>query len=208
MYSILKNRYFTVLIASVLLSINFLQAQTNVSSNITTNTTWTLINSPYIVKSNILVNSGITLNIEPGVVVKFDDNVGIVVNGKIIGDGTPTNSIIFTSSNITPNAGDWAAIRLSTSASPSIWDGSKNYLSGSKFSYCKFEYAGNSAIYSEVSLYVNNSIFINNKTITFSIVYDYIRTYSRNRRYKIIYSTIIIIFTRGYRLFYSWFYLT
>ena len=69
MYSILKNRYFTVLIASVLLSINFLQAQTNVSSNITTNTTWTLINSPYIVKSNILVNSGITLNIEPGVVL-------------------------------------------------------------------------------------------------------------------------------------------
>lgn len=163
MYSIFKNRYFTVLVTSVLLSINFLQAQTNVSGVISANTTWTLINSPYIVKSNILVNSGITLNIEPGVVVKFDDNVGIVVNGKIIGDGTPTNSIIFTSSNITPNAGDWAAIRLSTSASPSIWDGSKNYLSGSKFSYCKFEYAGNSAIYSEVSLYVNNSIFINNK---------------------------------------------
>src|SRR5437667_5408991 len=48
-------------------------ADTNVSGSITTNTTWTAANSPYIVNgpSSVSVNSGVTLTIEPGVTVKF-----------------------------------------------------------------------------------------------------------------------------------------
>ena len=69
-----KNRFFSVLVASFLLSITCLQAQTNVSGVISANTTWTKANSPYIVNSNLLINSGVTLTIDPGVVVKFDEN--------------------------------------------------------------------------------------------------------------------------------------
>ena len=49
------------------------QAQTPVSGGIYANTTWTLANSPYIVTGNVVVFPGVTLTIEPGVVVKFDN---------------------------------------------------------------------------------------------------------------------------------------
>lgn len=40
-------------------------SQTNVSGVISSNTTWTLANSPYIVTGNILLNQNVTLTIEP-----------------------------------------------------------------------------------------------------------------------------------------------
>ena len=39
--------------------------------------TWTRASSPYIVTGNINILTGQTLTIEPGVVVKFNDNLGI-----------------------------------------------------------------------------------------------------------------------------------
>ena len=42
---------------------------TDVSGNISSNTTWSLANSPYIVTGHILVPSGVTLTIEAGVTV-------------------------------------------------------------------------------------------------------------------------------------------
>ena len=161
--SLFKNRYYAIVIICFLFSINLLQAQTNVNGVISENTTWTKAGSPYLVKGNILVNSGITLTLEPGIVVKFDDNLGISVNGKIYANGTSTNPILFTSNSSSPKSGDWSSISLLTSAEASSWDVNNNWLSGSKFTYCNFEFAGNSAIYSEVSLFVANSTFIKNK---------------------------------------------
>ena len=42
-------------------------ADTNMSGNITTDTTWTLANSPYIVTGRVQVFEGATLTIEQGV---------------------------------------------------------------------------------------------------------------------------------------------
>src|SRR5258705_9728710 len=52
-------------------------AQTNVSGFISTNTTWNLAGSPYIVIGNVLVSYGYTLTVEPGVVVKFNNDKAI-----------------------------------------------------------------------------------------------------------------------------------
>ena len=60
-----------------ILSVNSVNAQTNVSGTISTNTNWVLGSSPYIVKGNLLISSGVTLTIDPGVVVKFDENISI-----------------------------------------------------------------------------------------------------------------------------------
>ena len=44
---------------------------TDVSGVISSNTTWTLANSPYLATGYVTVNAGVTLTIEPGTVVKF-----------------------------------------------------------------------------------------------------------------------------------------
>jgi hypothetical protein len=82
----------------------------NVSSNITTNTTWET-GKVYVLKSRVAVVDGVTLTIEPGVVIKGDVGTGanataliIAQGGKIMAEGTAVSPIIFTSTadNIMP----------------------------------------------------------------------------------------------------------
>jgi hypothetical protein len=50
-------------------------AQTTFSGGIYQNTTWTAANSPYIITGSVVVFPGKTLNIEPGVEIKIDNQV-------------------------------------------------------------------------------------------------------------------------------------
>ena len=70
-------------------------AETIIDSNITTDTTWTLANSPYHVTNNIEVNAGVTLTIEPGVAVWIGEKLYLHVRegASIIAKGTPTQHI-------------------------------------------------------------------------------------------------------------------
>ena len=70
---------------------------TEVSGTLTSNTTWTLAQSPYIVTDNVTVNPGVQLSIEPGVVVKFQNDKYLTVNGILAAAGTADDHIIFTS---------------------------------------------------------------------------------------------------------------
>ena len=70
-------------------------SEVEVSGVIIEDTTWKSINSPYIVTGNILVNEGVTLTIEPGVVVKFEDHsvadyygYYIKIDGTLVAKGT------------------------------------------------------------------------------------------------------------------------
>jgi hypothetical protein len=69
----LGDRIFFAFVCLILFSI-FGFAVTNISGIIFSDTTWTLAASPYIVTGNFLVNSGITLTIEPGVIIKNKTN--------------------------------------------------------------------------------------------------------------------------------------
>src|ERR1041384_5460883 len=105
-------------------------AQTNVSGGIYTNTTWTLSASPYIVVDTVVVFPGVTLTIDPGVVVKFADNKRLEIRqAKLIAVGTITDSLTFTSNSATPVPGIWSAIVLNQIIDTSI------------ISYCNVRYA-------------------------------------------------------------------
>lgn len=76
---------------------------TNITSNISENTTWKT-GEVYTLGARISVLSGVTLTIEPGVIIKGEAGTGanataliIARGGKIMAEGTATQPIIFTS---------------------------------------------------------------------------------------------------------------
>ncbi|MCK9351449.1 MAG: matrixin family metalloprotease [Candidatus Paceibacterota bacterium] len=73
-------------------------AYTPVSGNISVNTTWTTAGSVYVVESDVTINSGVTLTIDPGVVVKFKaTTTSMIVDGTVNANGTENSPVYFTS---------------------------------------------------------------------------------------------------------------
>jgi|GEM_PF-2421093 len=117
-------------------------ADTTVNSNITTDTTWTLTGSPYIVTGNITVlgstSAGATLTIEPGVEVRFNSSRYMTIGassgnpGSLVAQGTAANPIVFTSNQATPTAGHWNNIRFYNTADDAT----------SILEHCAIQYAG------------------------------------------------------------------
>lgn len=99
--------------AIIVTTINTVCSQTYVSGGIYTNTTWTKANSPYIVTDTVVVFPGVKLTIEPGVIVKFDQNTYLEVrNGELYAVGNSNDSIRFTSNSANQNFNDWVGIIL------------------------------------------------------------------------------------------------
>ncbi|NVO18691.1 MAG: right-handed parallel beta-helix repeat-containing protein [Bacteroidetes bacterium] len=100
----MKN-LFTLLVALLICNLQFVKA-TDVSGVISSNTTWTAAASPYVVTSNITINHGVTLTVQSGVTVKFNDGQYLFAYGIL-----NANSAIFTSNNASPTPGIWSYIQ-------------------------------------------------------------------------------------------------
>jgi parallel beta-helix repeat protein len=129
-----------------------------VSGIISINTTWTFVNSPYIITGDILVEDGINLTIEPGVEVKFDDDYFMQVNGILYAVGNTENLIIFTSNKPNPAPEDWKDIKF-------------NSNENSTLKFCKIEYGGcideaEPVEYGQVILIRKSSPIISNNIIS------------------------------------------
>jgi len=57
--------------------------------------TWTAVGSPYLIEGDITVPADSTLIIEPGVSVAFQNHYIFFVNGRVLAQGTETDSIFF-----------------------------------------------------------------------------------------------------------------
>ncbi len=74
----------------------------------------TLESGEFVLTEALIVPDGLTLTINPGVVVRAnigsDVFVAIAQGGTINAEGTSTSPIVFTSNAATPNSGDWGGL--------------------------------------------------------------------------------------------------
>ena len=76
----------------------------NVTGAISTDWTWTKVGNPYIIIGNIVISSGVTLTIEPGVEVQFSGEYELIVQGTLNAAGTETQKITWkTSAGFSPS---------------------------------------------------------------------------------------------------------
>ncbi len=66
----------------------------DVPANITGNVLLTSANSPYVVRDKITVSRNAVLSAEPGVVLLFEQDAGITVQGKLLLTGTPDAPVL------------------------------------------------------------------------------------------------------------------
>ena len=156
----LTKYFFTYVVVILINNTGF--AQTNVSGIISSDSTWAVAGSPYIITGGVLVDSGVTLTIEPGVIVKFNAKVSLDIDGTLIARGTKTDEITFTT-----NSGDyWGYILFRDSSTDATYDVYGDYLNGSILEYCIVEYAGDISVSTNGAIHVVNAYpFINYCTI-------------------------------------------
>ena len=115
---------------------------TDVRGILSSDTTWEVEKSPYVVTGSVTVASGVTLTIEAGVEVKIDSGKGILVKGSLVAIGTDFQKILFSSNQASPAAGDWAYIKFTDGSVDAGFDGNGDYVSGSILKFCQVMYGG------------------------------------------------------------------
>ncbi len=157
---------FTPLLSIASGNVRAAPAYTEVGGPIISDTTWTLANSPYIVVASVEVWQGVTLTIQPGVVVKFNKDRLLQVDGTLIARGDVANRITFTSNQSSPTKGDWKSIEFTDSSVDATFDGAGNYTGGGILQYCIVEYGGSgveSAVHApNAAPYIDHNIVRNN----------------------------------------------
>ena len=96
---------------------------TEITQDINTDTTLVKENNPYVIKSIIHVLEGATLNIEAGVIVKFDVGGELIIDGKLNAEGSELDPINFTSFLDDTIGGDTNGDGDATIASIDNWSG-------------------------------------------------------------------------------------
>jgi hypothetical protein len=109
-------------LAAVLVFAQQAHATTHVSgTTYTSDTTWSLAGSPYVLDGNVAVAAGATLTIDPGVVVKLNGTFRtLTVSGTLKAAGTADHRITFTSLQDDSIAGDTGGDGA-TQGSPGQW---------------------------------------------------------------------------------------
>ncbi|MFK7772414.1 MAG: T9SS type A sorting domain-containing protein [Saprospiraceae bacterium] len=135
-----------------------LSAQTEVSGGIFVPTIWSVVGSPFIVTSDIVIFPNASLTIEPGVEVRFEPDTRIELReGDFYANGGQGDTIKFTINSDTPTtAGTWNGIENTTSTGMPI---------EVELDHVIFEYAKTAVNYGQgvAYRYISNAIFRNNE---------------------------------------------
>ncbi len=142
------------LIFLLTMAVNVSADTTMSGAPITADTTWALSGSPYIVNGSILVMTGVTLTIEPGVEIRFGDGNSFQVEGMLVAEGTESQKITFTANN---SAVNWGYLLFSDSSTDATYDMDGNYTGGSILKHCIVEYAGGADVENNGAVRLNNA---------------------------------------------------
>ncbi len=154
----IKERLMRTIYSALLIVLIFCGstlAKTNLSGTITSDSTLKLAGSPYIVTSDIIINSGVTLTIDSSVTILFTQNTNLTVWGTIKARFAYFTSAADTNGGI-PHQGDWGNIRIGWYSNPG----------SARLDTCQVKYGGNS---NNTILYLDNgSLTLNNVQISSS----------------------------------------
>ncbi len=109
-------------------------------------TTWTAAAGPYRVTANLTIPAGRTLTVEPGTTVYPDQAVSIIVNGRLVAQGTEYQRIRFTRQPSSSTR--WGGFQFTDAHQPSV------------LAYVDMEYGGTGGI----SLSIHNSQVLFDRT--------------------------------------------
>jgi len=125
----------------------------SVEGPITSDTVWTLGDSPIEVLGDVIIDNGASLSIEPGVEIIVETGLSLtVVNGSLDAVGTSDNRIRFTSGRNEPTAGDWDGMKFYGDENSTL-----------TISFCDVEYAKDGiAIASAGKALIEKSTIIHN----------------------------------------------
>lgn len=129
--------------------------------------TWTKAKSPYIVKGNLLVESGSELSIEPGVIVQFTGRYYIRIDGSINAIGSNNEPIIFARTG--DNLNSWSGITINGDSN--LLTENNEYKAGNILRNCMF-------VGASYPLYLNTSVYIDSCSFTGNGGYIYARNNS------------------------------
>jgi len=120
-----------------------------VDSVLTQNAVWDTT-LPYVIINSVGIATGVTLTLNPGCRIYMHQNSGMVVFGKLISNGTPTDSVIFQGDRLDRRyfgyegyPGEWGGIYF------------HSYSSGSRLRYTRIENGGNGTLGIPAAIWVN-----------------------------------------------------
>ncbi len=159
---------------SVTIDSLFSTGPTNVCGSIAVDTTWTPAESPYVLTCDVTINSGVTLDILPGTIIKFNSSSRrLIVNGNLHALGSSSARIYFTSYKDDSIGGDSNGDGDSTSPAPGDWNTILiNDTGTASFNYSDIRYGGySSSYYANLYLTQNANVSLVSSAISNSYYY-------------------------------------
>jgi len=125
-------------------------------------TTWPAVEGPYTVVEDATVAEGVTLTVEPGVLVELYEGRSLFVEGALVAAGTDADPVVFTGADTVDGAARWASLVFRDSAEDAVFEGVGEYASGSLLQRCVFEHATSAVQTESASPYIHACTFRDN----------------------------------------------
>ncbi len=109
---------------------------TELSGTLSGNTFLTKGHSPYVISSDILIPAGSTLSVEPGTVLRFNEDCSLICLGNLQVEGSPGDSVVFCANMENK---PWGGIMLAGGEADfayTVFSGSDGFSTGSECKAC------------------------------------------------------------------------